>query len=190
MARTQQPSAARERILDTVSRLFYERGYQAVGIDTIVAESGIAKMTLYRHFPSKDDLIVAYLERANRQFWGWLDAETSAIADPRERLAGILAAAGALAGKPQCLGCAFQGAAAEFPQLEHRAHQAALAHKLAVRERFGALAAQAGLRDPATLADQLLLLLDGIWSGVRMFGARDQSAAAAAAARALIAAQE
>ncbi|MGL4609586.1 MAG: TetR/AcrR family transcriptional regulator, partial [Trueperaceae bacterium] len=56
-------STAREQILETATRLFYQQGFRAVGIDTIIAESGVAKMTLYKHFPSKDDLIVAYLER-------------------------------------------------------------------------------------------------------------------------------
>ena len=64
---------ARERILQTAERLFYRDGYRAVGVDTIVAESGVAKMTLYRHFPSKDDLIVVYLERTNLQLLAWMD---------------------------------------------------------------------------------------------------------------------
>src|SRR5918994_980229 len=65
--------SARERILDTASRLFYRHGFVSVGVDTITAEAGVAKMSLYRHFPSKDDLIGAYLERSNEQFWTWFD---------------------------------------------------------------------------------------------------------------------
>ncbi|HEY1015034.1 MAG TPA: TetR/AcrR family transcriptional regulator [Herpetosiphonaceae bacterium] len=173
-----------------MSRLFYERGYQAVGIDTIVAESGIAKMTLYRHFPSKDDLIVAYLERANAQFWGWLEAALAGIDDPQTRIIAMMAEIGRLAASPQCLGCAFQGAAAEFPQLEHRAHQAAQAHKQAMRAWLRDLAAAAGLRDPDGLANQLLLLIDGVWSSVRMFGAANLAGAAVPAAQSLLAAQQ
>ena len=181
-----QLPSARERILATAGRLFYAQGYHAVGIDTIVAESGVAKMTLYRHFPSKDDLIVAYLERANQQFWSWL---TSAVVDagtPRARLVAAFEAVGKLAGSPQCLGCTFQGAAAEFPAVEHRAHQVALAHKQAVRQWFQDLAEQAGLREPAALATQLLLLVDGAWVAARMFGTDNPAKLAVQAAEALI----
>jgi AcrR family transcriptional regulator len=186
MPDTNQPLSARERILATAGRLFYAQGYHAVGIDTIVAESGVAKMTLYRHFPSKDDLIVAYLERANQQFWSWL---TSAVVDastPRAKLVAAFEAVGKLAGSPQCLGCTFQGAAAEFPAAEHRAHQVALAHKQAVREWFHDLAQQAGLREPTALATQLLLLMDGAWVAARMFGTDNPAKLAVQAAEALI----
>ena len=82
--------SARDRILDTVSQLFYRDGYHAVGIDTIVERSGVAKMTLYRHFPSKDDLIAAYLERANAEFWDWLDGEITGVDDPHGEAPGGL----------------------------------------------------------------------------------------------------
>jgi AcrR family transcriptional regulator len=65
--------SARGQILTTAARLFYRHGVRAVGIDTIIAASGVAKMTLYRHFPSKDDLVVAFLERTHAEFWAWLE---------------------------------------------------------------------------------------------------------------------
>lgn len=63
---------ARERVLETAGGLFYRYGFRAVGIDTVIAKSGVAKMTLYKHFPSKDALIAAYLERSNEAFWSTL----------------------------------------------------------------------------------------------------------------------
>jgi len=97
---TEPRPAARERILEAASRLFLRDGFRAVGVDTIVAEAGIAKMTLYTHFPSKDDLIVAYLERANGQFWEWLDGASAGVDDPRARLVAMFDAVGKLANSP------------------------------------------------------------------------------------------
>lgn len=180
----QQP--VRERILETAQRLFYRDGFRAVGIDTIIAEAGIAKMSLYRHFPSKDDLIVAYLEESNRQFWAWLDAATADAHDPVDRLVAMFKAIETLSTSPECFGCTFQGTAAEFPDRDHPGHQVALAHKQAVRDRFAELAGQAGLHDPDDLGSQLLLLMDGAWVAARMFGPRNPAAGLTAAARALI----
>ncbi len=76
----------KEKIFQTASRLFYQNGYRAVGVDTIAAESGIGKMTLYRHFPSKDDLIVAYLKDSDEFFWASFEQITKDAATPREKL--------------------------------------------------------------------------------------------------------
>ncbi|MCZ7533872.1 MAG: TetR/AcrR family transcriptional regulator [Acidimicrobiia bacterium] len=176
----------RERILETSQRLFYRDGFRAVGIDTIIAEAGVAKMSLYRHFPSKDDLIVAYLEASNRQFWEWLDGEVAGIDDPLDRLIAMFEAIEKLATSPECLGCTFQGTAAEFPDRDHPGHQVALDHKKAVRDRFVDLARQAGLSDYEELGNQLLLLMDGAWVAARIFGPHNPATGLTAAARALI----
>jgi AcrR family transcriptional regulator len=178
--------SARDRILDTASVLFYRDGYHAVGIDTIVAESGVAKMTLYRHFQSKDHLIAAYLQRSNAEFWAWLEGEIAAVDDPTAKLGAAFDAVGRLATSARCLGCTFQGAASEFPELDHPGHLVALAHKRRVLERFSELAGEAGLNDPDGLAKQLLLLMDGAWVASRMFGPNNHASTVAAAARALI----
>jgi AcrR family transcriptional regulator len=177
---------ARERIMETAQRLFYRDGFRAVGIDTIVAEAGVAKMSLYRHFPSKDDLIVAYLEESNREYWEWLDGATAELDDPLGKLVGMFEAIEKLSTSPECLGCTFQGTAAEFPDRDHPGHQVALAHKKKVRERFAELAGEAGLRDAELLADQLLLLMDGAWVAARMFGPNNAGRGLAATATILI----
>jgi AcrR family transcriptional regulator len=176
----------RDRILDTASELFYRDGYHAVGIDTIVARSGVAKMTLYRHFPSKDDLIAAYLERANAEFWDWLDGEIAAVPDPKAKLRAAFEATAKLATSTRCLGCTFQAAASEFPEPEHKGHKVALEHKRRVLDRLAGLARDAGLREPDDLAAQLLLVMDGAWVAARMFGPANHAATVAEAARALI----
>jgi AcrR family transcriptional regulator len=177
---------ARERILETAGRLFYRDGFHAVGIDTIIAESGIAKMTLYRHFPSKDALIAAHLERSNARFWDWLEGAIAGVAHPRARLVGVFRALEKLATTPQCFGCTFQGAAAEFPEMAHPGHKAAAAHKQQVLRRFAGLAREARLRNPGGLARQLLLLMDGAWVAARMFGPGSPAKDVARAAEALI----
>jgi len=187
MADTTQ--SAREQLLDTAARLFYQHGYRAIGVDTIVAESGVGKMTLYRHFPSKDDLIVAYLKDSNEGFWAWFNEATQFARHPREQLVAFFLALEKLAKKPTCYGCPFLNVATEFPERDYPGHQVALEHKQAVRARFRELAQQAGARSPELLADQLFLLMDGAFMAARMFGVRNPAAGVAQAARTLIEAQ-
>jgi AcrR family transcriptional regulator len=180
-------SAARERILETAQRLFYRDGYRAVGVDTIVADSGVAKMTLYRHFPSKDDLIAAYLERTNEQLLAWMEGLITAHEDPRLALEAVFEGVAKLASSPECMGCAFVAAAGEFPEPDHAGHRVATAHKRAVVDRLRELAEQAKARDPNALAEELLLIMDGAWSAARVFGPRSHGRRAWRAAKALIA---
>src|SRR5688500_12107719 len=106
---------AREKILDAAGHLFYQQGFRAVGIDTIIAEADVAKMTLYAHFPSKDDLIVAYLERSDAEGWKWMEEATAGHETPKEKLVAIFEALGERADGVECFGCPVQATAAEFP---------------------------------------------------------------------------
>jgi AcrR family transcriptional regulator len=180
---------ARERILETAAELFYRDGYGAVGVDTIIARAAVAKTTLYRHFPSKDDLIVAYLERADERFCTWFEHAIAEHQEPRAKLAGVFEAVASLAASPACLGCTFQGAASEFPSQEHPGHRVARQHKQAVLDRLEELARDGGAEDPARLAGELLLVMDGAFAAARMFGRRSPAAAAPQAAAALLDAQ-
>ncbi|HVM15579.1 MAG TPA: TetR/AcrR family transcriptional regulator [Egibacteraceae bacterium] len=177
--------SARERILEAASRLFYRHGFVSVGVDTITAEAGVAKMSLYRHFPSKDHLIVAYLERSNEQFWKWFDGALGEGA-PRGQLMRVFDELGNFATSPACFGCMFQLAAADFPDAEHPANRIALAHKTAVLERLRDLGTQAGSSDPGALAAQLLLLMDGAFVASRMFRSSSPAGHVGPAAAAII----
>ncbi|MGL4610741.1 MAG: TetR/AcrR family transcriptional regulator, partial [Trueperaceae bacterium] len=169
------------------TRLFYQQGFRAVGIDTIIAESGVAKMTLYKHFPSKDDLIVAYLERSNEAFWTWLEETIKPFeGNPKKQLELIFEGVAKLASSPQCMGCTFTSAAGEFPGLEHISHAAALNHKKQVLARFKELAKAANLRQPQVLSEQLLMLMDGAWNAARMFGPGNHAKGVAEAAKIII----
>lgn len=176
----------RARILDTAAELFYANGFHSVGIDLIVERADVAKTTLYRHFGSKDDLIVAWLERANEQFWSWLDDAIDSVDHPEDGLVLLYRAVQQLATSPSCLGCAFQAAAAEFPEPGHPVHAVALAHKESVRARLRGLAAEARSPDPDALGDALLLLMDGAFAASRMYGPENPATHVAAAAEILI----
>jgi AcrR family transcriptional regulator len=185
-SRTADSRPARQRILDVAGELFYRDGFRAIGVDTVVERSGVAKTTLYHHFSSKDALIVAYLQHSDERFWAWFQGAVASEQEPRAKLVALFEAVGRLARSPACLGCTFQGTAAEFPDPAHPGHRAARAHKQAVLRRLRELAAQAGARDPAELASELLLLMDGAFAAARMFGRRSPAASVASAAAALI----
>jgi AcrR family transcriptional regulator len=180
---------ARQRILDTASEMFYRDGIRAVGIDAIIARSGVAKMSLYRNFPSKDALVAAWLEDRNAFFWSrWERAEAAAGGDPRARLEAILDMVAATASHPKWRGCPFLNTGSEFPE-PHPAHAVIHAHKRAVRERLYALAAAASAGAPDLLAQQLQLLIDGAYSIGQSLGPDGPAATVVSAGRTLIAAQ-
>jgi AcrR family transcriptional regulator len=170
---------ARDRILETAFGLFYARGVRAVGVDTVIAESGVAKATLYKHFPRKDDLVLAYLDRVD-ETWRrqLLDAADAAGADPRDRLVGLFGALVAACRHDGYHGCAFINTAAESSS-GSEVHARTVEHKRAVRAWVRELAAAAGADDPDGLARSLTLLLDGGLAA----GVLDGDPAAADAAR-------
>jgi AcrR family transcriptional regulator len=154
-------SPARDRILDTAFRLFYARGTRAVGVDLIISESGVAKATFYKHFPAKDELVLAYLDKVDGIWTGQLHAAAEAAGpDPADQLVGLFDALGTACRREGYRGCAFINAAAEaVPGTP--VHTRTVAHKQAVLDWLRDLAARAGADDPDTLARTLALLLDG-----------------------------
>jgi AcrR family transcriptional regulator len=170
--------APKDRLFEVASRLFYQQGYRAVGVDTLAEESGIGKMTLYRHYPSKDDLIVAFLQNSDDEFWGNFEQITREASSARGRLAAFFQALQAYATAPACFGCPFLNVAAEYPDVDNPGHRVALGHKQVVRGRFLELAKEAGARRPEALADGLFLLMDGAYMAARMFGGAPTNPAA------------
>lgn len=170
---------ARDRILATAFRLFYANGLRAAGIDTIIAESGVAKATFYKYFPAKDELILAYLDKVDGIWTGQLHAAAEAAGpDPAARLVGLFDALANACRRDGYRGCAFINAAAESAT-GTRVHARTVAHKEHIRAWIRDLAGQAGARDPDRLARSLTLVLDGgLASGVL-----DADPAAATAAR-------
>lgn len=179
---------ARERILDAAFRLFYAHGIRAVGVDLIIAESGVAKATFYRHFPSKDDLVVAYLDKVDVVWSGQLHAAAEAAGpEPADRLVGLFDALHTACRRDGYRGCAFINAAAEA-RPGTPVHDRTVAHKSAVLAWVRGLAEDAGARDPDGLARSLTLLLDGgLASGV-LDADPEAATRAASSARVLVAA--
>ncbi|MCR8635435.1 TetR/AcrR family transcriptional regulator [Paenibacillus radicis (ex Xue et al. 2023)] len=165
-------SVAREQLLVTASKLFFQNGFHAVGVDMIAAESGITKMTMYKHFPSKDHLIVAILERSDELYWEWFESTIHQVTEPENQLIAIFeAVAERHSSSPMSTFCLYQGVAVEFPFPEHIVNKAAVAHKQSVVKRLESICKQAGLHSPELLALQLFLLLEGFCMSSRFFGA-------------------
>jgi AcrR family transcriptional regulator len=167
-----------KRILETADRLFYGQGI-AVGVDTIAAEAGISKRTLYNHYPSKDALIAAYLQRRLRLIPTSDSPPAQQILDDFERLERAFAEEG-------FRGCAFVNAVAELKDPKHAANQIALAFKELRRGWFRELLTRAGVADPETLSLQLLLLVDGAIAAALVRKDPTVARAARAAARVLL----
>lgn len=180
---------ARERILDTAAELFYRDGIRAVGVDTVIAQSGVAKMSLYRNFASKDELIVAYLDRyrISHRLW-WDRVEARHPGRPAAALLGLFVSLGRWIAHPQFAGCPFAGALRELRDPDHPACKLAAAHRQEMRDRLGRLAAAAGAAEPDRLGLQLAILMDGAYAGGVLDNAEETARALVSAAESLIAA--
>ena len=181
------PSARRDQLIDTALDLFYRHGFHATGIDKILARSGVAKMTLYKHFKSKDELILAALRRRDENFRNWfMRAVERAASTPRERLLAIFDVLGEWTGGPDFSGCMFINASAEFAEQDNPIHAASAEHKRLVLAYVRELAAAAGATEPAALAEGLMLLLEGAIVMAHVAGQRDAAVQAKRAGAALL----
>jgi AcrR family transcriptional regulator len=157
-----KPSAVRDRILATASKLFYRNGVHAVGVDLVVAESGIAKTSLYRHFGSKDGLVAAFLQSEDADFWRQWDAIAAQHSDdPAAELAAYLDWMDVRLRRPGYRGCPQLNVIAELTDPKHPARRIATGHKDRMRERFTDLAARMRLPGPEHVGAQLALIFDG-----------------------------
>jgi AcrR family transcriptional regulator len=155
--------SARERILDTAYDLFSRHGIRAVGVDRIIATSGVAKMSLYRHFHSKEALVLAFLqEREKRWTMEWLHAEASSRADDGAgRLLAIFDVFDEWFKEADFEGCSFINVLLEFGELDHPIRIATRAHLATIRGLVREFAEQAGVSDPDAVAAQWHILMKG-----------------------------
>ncbi|MGQ3298616.1 TetR/AcrR family transcriptional regulator [Reyranella sp.] len=179
MARADVRAAMQERILETADRLFYGQGIRAVGVDTIAAEIGISKRTLYNHFPSKDDLIVAYLSRR-------LKPAPPSDRPPMEQILGAFDRLERTIATGVFRGCPFVNAVAELKEPAHAANKLALAFKEQRRTWFQGLLERLGVEQAHLLSMQLQLLTDGAIAAALVRGDPKVAAAAREAAAVLL----
>jgi AcrR family transcriptional regulator len=183
--------SARDKVFEVAADLFYHRGIRAVGVETIVQEAGVAKISMYRSFSSKDDLIVAYLAKRNDDFWRlWDDAFAKYDGNPRAQLRAIMTYLARRTTQPGYRGCPFINYCSEFPNPSHPGHKVAQANKQEMRMRFHRIAEALAVPQPKRLADGLLLLAEGAYAiSQTLGGPRGPGKELNAAADALVEAQ-
>jgi AcrR family transcriptional regulator len=178
----------RDRIFKTACSLFYRHGIRAVGVDTIASEAGTNKMSFYRSFHSKDELVAEYLREQEREGWVWWESIIAPHAgDPRAQVEALFDSHVMRTCQKSSRGCAIANAAVEIPEPEHPARIVVEQYKRELRRRFRELAAQMGAHEPESLGDALMLLFEGSYLTRLTFDSQQGPARnAAAAARALI----
>jgi AcrR family transcriptional regulator len=177
----------REHVLAVATELFYWHGIRATGVDRVAAEAGVAPTTLYRLFASKDDLVAAYVERAAAGYRELVEEATApAVGTPRDRVLNLFDVQREYVEPDVCRGCPFLMALAEYPDVASGAHAGAVAAKAWVRDRLRAVTGEMDVADPDALADQLALVMEGVYASVQALGVEGPTTVARAAAAALI----
>jgi AcrR family transcriptional regulator len=179
----------RDRIMKTASDLFYRHGIHGVGVDAIACEAGTNKMSFYRNFASKDELVAEYLRGVEREGWTWWDETVAAHAgNPRLQVESLFDVLVQNTCDEDSRGCALANAAVEITELKHPARPVIEKYKAEMRRRFRELARKMSAREPDALGDSLMLLWEGAYLTRVTMGADGPVQGAAKAARALIAA--
>jgi AcrR family transcriptional regulator len=182
-----EAGSARERVFRTAAELFYRKGIRAVGVETLAAEANTTKMSLYRNFPSKDELVAEWLRDHDARFWRTWDAMSQKYpGDARRQLKAAFDLIAEHVADPKARGCPMANAAVEITQSDHPATQVIKAHKAKLRARLAELCASIGAKDSRLLADQLFLLMEGAQVSAQTPGARAAAASVGRAAAVLI----
>ncbi len=181
-------SSRRDHLIDTAIEIFYRDGFHATGIDKILAQSGVAKMTLYNHFRSKDELILAALRRRDENFRNWfVRAVEGRATAPRERLLALYDVLAEWIAGDDFNGCMFINASAEFADAGDPVHATAAEHKRLILAYIHDLAGAAGAADADALAWDLMLLVEGAIVMAHVAGEKDAAARARRAAETMVA---
>lgn len=158
-------SAARERLLQTATELFYREGIHAVGVDRIIAEAGVTRATFYRHFPSKEDLVEAYLGVEDANIRGAFEAAEASGAEPRQLVGLVIEGLADDVARNHTRGCPFINAAAEYPDPESGVRRTVGEHREWFRSELEAVLGAAEVEAPEQAAAQLVLLRDAAMVG-------------------------
>jgi AcrR family transcriptional regulator len=164
-------SDAQQHLLRAAADLFYKEGVRAVGVDAVVERAGVNKMSLYRQFSSKDDLVVAYLEQSDEQFFRRFDESLAKHpGEPKKQIVQYFVDLAGRASAEDYRGCPFVNVSAEFPEPSHPARVCVLNNKTKLMQRLHELCTEAGARDPSELANGLALLIEGVYASSQTFG--------------------
>jgi AcrR family transcriptional regulator len=153
----------KEALLRAAVGRFYRDGIAATGVDALTSEAGVAKMTLYSNFGSKDEIVVAYLDARDRQFFDRLDGELSSRQDPLERALAVVDLYESYLDEDGFRGCAFVNAAAELPH-GHPGRRVIARHKRRLLDRWSGLIDDLGLDDPPQVARECHYILEGAFA--------------------------
>jgi AcrR family transcriptional regulator len=156
-------STKRDHLLSVALDLFHRDGFHSVGIDRILSEAGVAKMTLYNHFPSKQELILECLRERDKQSRAYVrEYAEERSSDPAEKILLLIDAVAERCGNEQQPGCLFLNACAEFGDIKNPVHATAIEHKKLFTKYIYELCQEAGFEDPEELSQQIAMLLDGV----------------------------
>jgi len=164
-----RPSEARLRLLTTASRIFYAEGIHSVGVDRIVAEAKVTRATFYRHFPSKEDLVLAYLQGADQAIRGQAAKAVAAGLSAGDTVRAIAASIAQGIQSPDFRGCAFLNAVAEYPDPGHPVHKAVLAHRQWFLDTINTLMARIQETKAEPAAQHFVMLRDGAMAAGCLF---------------------
>lgn len=155
-------ASKRDQLVEQALKAFYRGGFHAIGMDKVAADSGVSKTSIYNHFRTKDELILATLKLRDTNFREWFVGRINALSStPKAKLSAIFEALHEWFKEPEYSGCMFVKASSEFMDRTDPIHKASAAHKRVLLEYFTTLATDAGARRPKDLAGQLLILKEG-----------------------------
>jgi AcrR family transcriptional regulator len=187
IADTSSRRSARDRIFEAARRLFYRQGIHGVGVESIAQEAGATKMSLYRAFPGKDELVTQCLRQSEQDFWAWWDGIVAPHADdPRAALLALFEAQQRKQRAVDDRGCPIANAAVELTDAAHPAREVVLDYNREKRRRLRELCRALGVAQPEALADGLQLLMDGACLSRITLGSAGPSASLRVSAAALI----
>jgi AcrR family transcriptional regulator len=180
-------TGARERILDAASALFYSRGVRAVGMNEVVEAAGCGKNLLYAHFPSKVELVAAYLERFRVRRERAAERAIGSSDDPAAQLVALAAEVAGRIGTPGFRGCALRNYLTEFPEADDEASRVARAYLRASRAEVRAIARRLGVADADGLAERIWLVVEGLYASATRPAAESDARTAVALVEEIIA---
>ncbi|MFC0033778.1 TetR/AcrR family transcriptional regulator [Micromonospora chaiyaphumensis] len=172
MARSEsgaRPSEARQRLLATATRIFYAEGIHSVGVDRIIAEAKVTRATFYRHFPGKEDLVLAYLRAADHAIRNQVDLALAADLPATDALRAVAESIARDIRSAGFRGCAFLNAVAEYPDPDHPVHQAVLAHRQWFLDTINTVLARIQETEAEAAARQFVMLRDGAMAAGCLF---------------------